>query len=409
VTQIYEAIKLALASVWVNKVRSLMMVLGNIVAVTSIIAVVSLLQGMNTYVADVIMSDVGAGTFKVEKVGFVTDDEEQQRRWRMNPDVTMLDARAIESFNPDVIHAVMAEVGSGAKLAYGDVTLEGTRVRGVSASYEQFSGYAAEQGRLPSRNEVERGRPVALIGWDTADKLFEGRNPIDQVIKINGMHFRVVGVNEKKGSVFGNSQDEFVVVPIGAFQRMFGSRRSLEISVKPTSPDLLEQAMDEARVALRVQRHLRPRDEDDFGMYTSDTLMGFWKSFSQGAFAILIGVVSLSLVVGGVVIMNIMLLVVSERTREIGLRKALGARKRDIVWQVLTESTTLSMIGGLLGTLLGFALAMTISALTPIPAALEPWSVPLGLGMTAIVGMFFGLYPAMRAAALDPIEALRKE
>jgi putative ABC transport system permease protein len=409
VTQILDAVRLALGSIWVNKIRSLMMVLGNIVAVTSIIAVVSLLQGMNSYVSDVILSDVGAGTFKVDKVGFVTDEEEQNRRWRMNPNVTMLDARAIERFNPDVIKAVMAEVGAGANLAFADNTLENTRVRGVSPSYEEFSGYTAVMGRLPSRNEVERGRAVALIGWDTADKLFEGRNPIDQTIKINGMHFRVIGVNEKKGSVFGNSQDEFAVVPLGAWQRMFGSRRSLELSVKPANPDLLQEAMDEARIALRVERHLRPKDDDDFGMYTSDTLMGFWESISQGMFAILIGIVSLSLVVGGVVIMNIMLLVVSERTREIGLRKALGAKKRDIVWQVLTESTTLSMVGGLLGTLLGFGLAMIIAALTPIPARLEPWSVPLGLGMTAIVGMFFGLYPAVRAASLDPIEALRKE
>ena len=408
-TQLLDAIRLALGSIWVNKIRSLMMVLGNIVAVTSIIAVVSLLQGMNSYVSDVILSDVGAGTFKVDKVGFVTDEEEQNRRWRMNPNVTMLDARAIERFNPEVIKAVMAEVGAGANLTFADNTLENTRVRGVSPSYEEFSGYTAVMGRLPSRNEVERGRAVALIGWDTADKLFEGRNPIDQTIKINGMHFRVIGVNEKKGSVFGNSQDEFAVVPLGAWQRMFGSRRSLELSVKPANPDLLEQAMDETRVALRVERHLRPKDDDDFGMYTSDTLMGFWQSISRGMFAILIGVVSLSLVVGGVVIMNIMLLVVSERTREIGLRKALGAKKRDIVWQVLTESTTLSMVGGLLGTLFGFGLAMIISALTPIPARLEPWSVPLGLGMTAIVGMFFGLYPAIRAASLDPIEALRKE
>jgi putative ABC transport system permease protein len=178
----------------------------------------------------------------------------------------------------------------------------------------------------------------------------------------------VVGVNEKKGSVFGNSQDEFVVVPLSAYQRLFGSRRSLELTVKPVSPDLLEEAMDEARVALRVSRHLRPRDDDNFGMLTSDTLMDFWRTFSRGVFAVLIGVVSLSLVVGGVVIMNIMLMVVSERTREIGLRKALGARRRDIVWQVLTESTTLSVVGGLVGTLLGFGLAMIVAAVSPLPA-----------------------------------------
>jgi putative ABC transport system permease protein len=320
----------------------------------------------------------------------------------------MVDAKAVATFSP-VIDAVMAESSDSANITFSDVQLDGTRVRGVSESYEEFSGYEAELGRLPSRMEVQRGRPVVLLGWDTADKLFKGRNPVDRVIQINGVHFRVVGVSEKKGSVFGNSQDEFALVPLAAFQRLFGSRRSLDLTVKPVDPDRLQEAMDEARVALRVKRHLRPTADDNFGMFTSDTLMDFWKSFSHGIFAILIGVVSLSLVVGGIVIMNIMLMVVSERTREIGLRKALGAKRRDIVWQVLTESTTLSLFGGLIGTLFGFGLALLIASLTPIPAAIEPWSIPLGLGMTALVGLFFGLYPAVRAAALDPIEALRRE
>jgi putative ABC transport system permease protein len=408
-TQFLDAIGLALASIWVNKIRSIMMVLGNIVAVTSIIAVVSLLQGMNTYVSDAIMKDVGVGTFKVDKIGVVTDEEEERIAWRRNPDVTMLDARAIESFDPQLIDSVMAESYARANITFGDETLEGTQVRGVSADYEEFSGYAAEAGRLPTRMEIERARNVALLGWETADKLFKGRNPVARTIQVNGVHFNVLGVSEKKGSVFGQSQDEFVMVPLGAFQRLFGSRRSLDLTVKPIRPELVQPAMDAARVALRVKRHLRPRETDNFGMYTSDTLMGLWKTFSQGAFTILVGVVSLSLVVGGVVIMNIMLMIVSERTREIGLRKALGAKKRDIVWQVLTESTTLSMVGGLIGTLLGFGAAMLVAALTPLPARIEPWSVPLGLGMTAVVGMFFGLYPAVRAASLDPIEALRKE
>jgi len=408
VTQIYDAIWLALSSIWANKIRSLMMVLGNIVAVTSIIAVVSLIQGMNTYVSDAITQEIGIGSFKVEKVGFITDEEEQRRAWQTRPDVTLLDARAIDRFSPS-IDAVMAEAGANANITFRETTLEFTRVRGVTAEYDQFSGYAAERGRLPSRMEVERGRPVALLGWETADKLFKGQSPVDATIQINGMHFRVIGVSEKRGSMFGNSQDEFVLVPLRAFQRLFGSRRSLELTVRASNPDEVQRAMDDARVALRVKRHLRAREEDDFGLVTSDTLLDFWSSFSSGIFAILIGVVSLSLVVGGVVIMNIMLMVVSERTREIGLRKALGARKRDIVWQVLTESTTLSMVGGVLGTLLGFGLAMIVAALTPLPAAIEPWSIPLGLGMTAGVGLFFGLYPALRAASLDPIEALRRE
>jgi putative ABC transport system permease protein len=408
-TPILDAIGIALSSIWVNKIRSIMMVLGNVVAVTSIIAVVSLLQGMNTYVSDAIMKDVGVGTFKVDKIGVITDEEEERIAWRRNPDVTMLDARAIESFDPQLIDAVMAESYARANITFGDETLEGTQVRGVSADYEEFSGYTADSGRLPTRMEIERARNVALLGWETADKLFKGRNPVGRAIQVNGVHFIVMGVSEKKGSVFGQSQDEFVMVPLGAFQRLFGSRRSLDITVKPARPEMVEPAMDAARVALRVKRHLRPREADNFGMYTSDTLMGLWKTFSQGAFTILVGVVSLSLVVGGVVIMNIMLMIVSERTREIGLRKALGAKKRDIVWQVLTESTTLSMVGGLIGTLLGFGAAMLVAALTPLPARIEPWSVPLGLGMTAVVGMFFGLYPALRAASLDPIEALRRE
>ncbi len=405
--QVLDAIGLALSSIWANKLRSFMMVLGNIVAVTSIIAVVSLIQGMNGYVSDAIVRDVGVGTFRVERVGFITDEEEQRRAFR-RPSVTLNDARALRDFG-GVIDSVMAESGTMTSLVYHDVNLEATRVRGVSAEYEEFSGYNAAFGRAPSRMEVARNRPVALLGWDTADRLFKGQNPIDKVIQINGVHFRVLGVNEKKGSVFGNSQDEFAVIPLGSFQKMFGARRSLDLTIKPSDPSQLNAAMDEARVALRMKRHLRPNQPDNFGMYTSDTLMDFWRNFSKGAFAILIGVVSLSLVVGGIVIMNIMLMVVSERTREIGLRKALGARRRDIVWQVLTESTTLSIVGGVLGTIFGFTAAWLVDVFTPLPSAIKPWSVMLGISMTAIVGLFFGLYPAIRASRLDPIEALRRE
>jgi putative ABC transport system permease protein len=403
-----EAISIALASVWTNKLRSFMMVLGNIVAVTSIIAVVSLIQGMNSYVADAIIRDVGAGTFRIERVGVTSDEERQNEALRRNPVVTLADARALRGFSP-LFGAVMAEATGRANISYRDVTMESVRLRGVSAEYQEFSAYTAELGRLPTRLEVERNRPVALLGWDIADKLFRDRTPVDQVVKIGGTHFRVVGVNEKKGSLFGQTQDDFVVIPLGKFQQLLGTRRSLELTVMPSDPLLIEPAMDEARVAMRIQRRLRPRDDDNFGIYTSETLMNLWKQFSQGAFAVLIGVVSLSLVVGGIVIMNIMLMVVSERTREIGLRKALGARRRDIIWQVLTESTTLSIIGGVTGTVLGFVGALLIARFTPMPASVEAWSIVLGIGMTALVGLLFGLYPAIRAANLDPIEALRRE
>ena len=251
--------------------------------------------------------------------------------------------------------------------------------------------------------------PVVVLGADTADRLFKGAEPLDKTIKLADLHFRVIGVSEKKGSFLGQSQDEFAIIPLGIFEKLFGVRPNLQLIVKPRSPDVTQAAMDDATVALRIERRLAANKPDNFGMFASDTLLGIYKTATNGIFAILIGVVALSLVVGGIVIMNIMLMVVSERTREIGLRKALGARRLDIIWQILTESATLSTMGGIIGTGLGGILAVIISKVSPLPASVQIWSVVIGVGITALVGLFFGLYPAMRAAALDPIEALRRE
>ncbi len=248
-----------------------------------------------------------------------------------------------------------------------------------------------------------------MLGWQTAERLFGPADPIDKVITIKGEHFRVVGVSEKKGSVFGQSQDEFAIVPLGEFQKMFGARFGMQLLVKPKSPELVNVAMDEATVAMRIQRRLRPGKPDNFGMLTSDSLLDLYHQATNGIFAVLVGVVALSLVVGGIVIMNIMLMVVSERTREIGLRKALGARRRDIVWQILTESVTLSVLGGVAGTFIGFVVAIIISKVSPLPAAVQFWSVAIGIGITAVVGLFFGLYPgdARREARSDRSAATR--
>ncbi len=402
-----EAIGIALNAIWSNKLRSLLTVLGNIVAVTSIIAVVSLIQGMNAYVTDAILSDVGADTFQVQRYPVTRSDEEFDRV-RNNPRVTLDDAEAIKAYSENV-SAVAAQAQSGSEIAYGEETLESVSVRGVSREYILFTTYEATQGRLISPAEIDRNRNVVLLGSKTAERLFKTENPVDKVIRIGGVHFRVVGVNEEKGSVFGQSQDEFAVMPLGSFYKLFGSRSSLELTVRPRSPELLQPAMDDTTVALRVERRLKPKERDNFGMFTSDTLLAIYRQATTGIFAVLVGVVALSLVVGGIVIMNIMLMVVSERTREIGLRKALGARRRDIVWQILTESVTLSTMGGVVGTVFGFAAALIVARFTPLPAAVQLWSVAIGIGITAFVGLFFGVYPAMRAASLDPIEALRRE
>jgi putative ABC transport system permease protein len=402
-----EAIGIALNAIWSNKLRSLLTVLGNIVAVTSIIAVVSLIQGMNAYVTDAILSDVGADTFQVQRYPVTRSDEEFDRV-RSNPRITLDDAEAIKAYSENV-SAVSAQAQNGAEIAYGEETLESVSVRGVSREYILFTTYEATQGRLISPVEIDRNRNVVLLGSKTAERLFKSENPVDKVVRIGGVHFRVVGVNEEKGSVFGRSQDEFAVMPLGSFYKLFGSRSSLELTVRPRSPELLETAMDDTTVAMRIERRLKPKERDNFGMFTSDTLLAIYHQATTGIFVVLVGVVALSLVVGGIVIMNIMLMVVSERTREIGLRKALGARRRDIVWQILTESVTLSTMGGVVGTVFGFGLALVIASVTPLPAAVQLWSVAIGIGITAVVGLFFGVYPAMRAASLDPIEALRRE
>jgi len=402
-----ESVGIALAAIWANKLRSFMTVLGNIIAVTSIIAVVSLIQGLNGAVKDLILSEVEADAFMVNRRP-ITMNEEDEERTRNYPRVTLDDADAIRRYSP-LVKAVMAEAGSAGGASYRTNELESLSVRGVTRDYLNFTTYKIAQGRFISPSEIDRNRPVALLGWDAADRLFKGIDPLDKVIKIEGSHFRVVGVAEKKGAIFGQSQDEFAVVPLGAFQKIFGSRQSLSITVKPKDPSLVDDAMDDATAALRIERRLRPKEENNFGMFTSETFLKIYRDATTKIFAVLIGVVALSLVVGGIVIMNIMLMVVTERTQEIGLRKALGAKRRHITWQILTESVTLSVTGGVVGTSLGFVAALLIAKLSPLPAAVQWWSVALGIGMTGAVGLFFGLYPAQRAARLDPIEALRRE
>jgi len=404
---LFESAILALQAIWANKLRSFLTVLGNIVAVTSIIAVVSLIQGLNASVEDAIVSEVGADAFTVDRYP-VTQSQEEQDAVRNNPRVTLEDAEAIRRY-AETVDSVMVQARGSGELHYRNEQLDSVQIQGVTREYATLPTTNVDVGRVITPAEFDAGRLVAILGFDAADRLFGSRDPLDKKISIAGVPFTVVGVGEKKGSIFGQSQDEYAIIPLPAFQRLFGSRRSLNLIVRPKDPSLTRAAMDETTVALRIERRLKPAEKDNFGIYSSDTFLKIYDQATAGIFAVLVGVVGLSLVVGGIVIMNIMLMVVTERTREIGLRKALGARRRDIVWQILTESITLSTFGGLVGTAIGFLLAMVIAAVSPLPAAVEIWSIVLGIGITAVVGLFFGMYPAMRAAALDPIEALRRE
>ena len=404
---IFESANIAIQSIWSNKLRSFMTVLGNIVAVGSIVTVVSLIQGMNAYVSDVIVSGVGADGFMVQRVGLTTTDEEIERT-RNNPELSLTEARKIERFS-SFVSAVMAQGQNRGEVTYRNTTLDTVVIQGVTRNYGEFSVFNAERGRMISPAEVDSSRPVTLIGYDTAERLFGAAEPLDKLIRIGGRRFRVIGVSERKGGSLGNSQDEFAVIPLGNYRKLFGVRSSLALMVKPLNPSFMSAAMDDTTVALRVARGLKPRDPDNFGIFSSGTIIGIYEQATRGIFAVLIGVVALSLLVGGIVIMNIMLMVVTERTREIGLRKALGARRQDIMVQVLTESVVLSTLGGVVGLILGLFAGWAISTLSPISANLEPWSVVLGIGIAAGVGLFFGAYPAAQASRLDPIEALRRD
>ena len=401
---IHEMVRVALSAIWANKLRSFLTILGNIVAVTSIITLVSLIQGITEEVRNVILSELGADAFLVDRRGIIMSEEDMERT-RNNPRITLDDADAIRRFASDVT-AVMAEGRRSGEVRYRERVLEAASIQGVTEDFVRFSTFNAETGRLMTPAEVRRRRNVTVIGSETANRLFGALDPIDRQVRIRGVPFRVVGVSRPQGSSFGQSQDEFAVIPLGAFQRLFGSRSSLGLRVQPADPAEIDRAIGEATVALRIERRLKATEDDNFGIFTSETVLSLFNQATTGIFAVLVGVVGLALVVAGIVIMNIMLMAVSERTREIGLRKALGARRQDILWQMLSESVALSVLGGATGTALGAAAALALDRFAPVPAVVHPWSVILAITMTAAVGLFFGLYPAARAAALDPIDAL---
>ncbi|MBT5875232.1 MAG: FtsX-like permease family protein [Candidatus Latescibacteria bacterium] len=404
-----EAIIIALAALWANKLRSFLTLLCVIVSIMAIIAVVSIIDGMNSYVEEEVISQ-GTDVYSLERVNqlsVLTNFDLYLKSLRY-PNVTLDDAEAIARDIPQAKY-VDASASTNRKVTFRERFVDRVGISGRLSDYPIMGKWPIYLGRHLVPIDVMQRRAVCVIGWDVSETLFPSQDPIGQRIRFGGRHYEVVGVVKEKTTILGANQNVFIFIPVTSFLKHFGSRRSLSVSIKTDNLDVIPAAMEDTRALMRLRRKLRPGEDDNFHLATSAALMSLWEGISQGIFSALIGLVSITLVIGGIIIMNIMLVAVTERTREIGIRKALGAQRRDILLQFLVESTTLTMIGGLVGIAAGFFAAYMIASFSPLPYAVKGWSIGVALIIVLIVGLFFGIYPANRAAQLDPVDALRHE
>ncbi|MGA7413454.1 MAG: ABC transporter permease [Bryobacteraceae bacterium] len=404
-----EAARIAFESLSKNKLRSFLTLLGIILATTTLIAVTALINGMNLYIADKV-SDMGADGFRVVRMAFIGDWnpkrflELQKRNPQIKPEeYDFINERAT------LLKGIGMMASRETRVSHNGKSVESVEIDGISANIPEIQNIQVAAGRAITEDEVRRHAPVAFIGNDIKDRFFPDRDPIGKTVEIEGNPFEVVGVAKELGSVFGQSQDNFVMIPVESYFKTYGARNGLELVAKAINQTRLMEAEDEVRMLLRAYRHIRPGQDDTFMIFGSDSIMGLWNRLTSTIAGMAVGIVSVFLVVGGVVIMNIMLASVTERTHEIGIRKSLGARRQDILNQFLVESSVLASTGGLAGVIIAWIVAVLVRSTTPVPMAL-PWSsVFIGVGLSAVVGLFFGIYPARQAARLDPIEALRAE
>ncbi|MCX5800707.1 MAG: ABC transporter permease [Candidatus Eisenbacteria bacterium] len=404
--QVSESFRIAVSTLRAHKVRSLLTVLGTVIGVLSVVTIVSIIEGMNKYVSEKLVSE-GSNTFYVDQFGMITNYEDYLEALKRKP-LTLDDARALERLSPSV-EAAGAVSTSVKEVRYRSKTAAGVSVLGVDESYESVQEVDVESGRLLSREDVLRRRPTCVVGADVVKKLFSGVDPLGKEVRVGRHTYRIVGVGEKKGSLLGQSQDSYVMMPITSFQKAFGSRSPVTIVAKARDQASLELAQDEARSIMRARRKVPFSKPDDFSIMSAETFMEIYRKFTSTAYLVTVGIAAISLVVGGIVIMNIMLVSVTERTKEIGIRKAVGGTSGDIMVQFLIESLLLSGSGGAIGVLFGVAIALLISHVTPLPATIRAWAIIMGLVVACGVGVFFGIYPAARAAKQDPIVALRYE
>jgi putative ABC transport system permease protein len=404
-----EAVKVALTSLWASKLRSFLTLLGVILATTTLIAVMGVIHGMDVYIAQQV-SDMGASGFRVRRIGILGDIEPKKllELLKKNPELTREEYDFLRS-HAQYTGEIGMEAERNVAIRYENNQIKDVSLEGYTPNMAAISNIETDTGRFFIEGENRRRAAVAVIGNDLREKFFPGGDPVGKIITIDGRPFEVIGASKKLGSVFGQSRDNFVWIPIEMYFKMYGSRQGIGYNATAIDPTLISKAQDEIRMLLRAHRHMRPGEDDNFGVFASDSLVQIWQQLTGVISATAIAIVSVFMVVGGVVIMNIMLAVVSERTHEIGIRKSVGARRGDILSQFLVESSVLSGTGGLMGVLLAWVIAMAVRQVTPVPMELPVTSVFLGVGISSAVGLFFGVYPAQRAAKLDPIEALRAE